>query len=241
MENKIFEASDSLHMDLACTNKIEASLIFKRKPHISPRYIAVTAACTILIMFLALSPVGANAVESVIHSLKNIFVKIPGTVIVENDYVYYYDGNLEVQQGKNISSSTISTFNRPIHLRENNGRLYLIGNLEKIDITDLISMDEPFIYIYEDDGITHYIAIGGEYNPQVGIDSVGYSEMLRITQEMKDGIEAGDLFAGWFGGYNANRYDPNTEQLAVWYCKYVVACNIPWENTEAQAILDSME
>jgi len=128
------------------------------------------------------------------------------------------------------------------YLKENNGRLIFRCNLEIIDITDVISMDNPFTYIYTVDGIIHYIAVGGDYDPETGLDGVGYCEWLRDANKMEAGIADGDIHAGWLGG-NGGRihYDSETGTHAVWYAKAIIEMDIPWGSSEAEALLEELE
>lgn len=92
------------------------------------------------------------------------------------------------------------------------GRVYFIANAENVDITDLISMETPYTYIYTDQKrITHYIAIGGT------ADCLGWSEMLH-----KDWDE---LLTGYLGALDHNHQDEEGHVYEWW--------------SKAQEILDS--
>lgn len=67
-------------------------------------------------------------------------------------------------------------------VQEKEGRLYYLGGEEPKDITDLISMDTPFVVSYENEGSgqTHYFAVGG--NAATG--EYGYVEMFKLREKL---------------------------------------------------------
>lgn len=250
MEKKLTEAFNAVHMDDHCVERIEKAMKKKTRKHIPVRPVwrTAAAACLVLVMIVAMNPTIAQAMEwtvsEAIEKIRATFQRVPGTVVVEEDYVYYNDGYIEHEHisGSSAPGSTTSlTMKHPAWLKEEDGRLIFKANTESIDITHLISMEEPFTYIYEKDGITHYLAVGGVYNPEEGLDSIAHCEWLRNTAEMEEGIANGDNYAGWLGGGNVNRYDPETGSLALWYAKAVVEMDIPWENTDAREVLEAVK
>ena len=248
MEKKLTEAFDAVHMDDACAAKIEAAMKTQktRSTTVRPVLRAAAAACLVLVMVLACNPTMVQAMEipitEAIEKIRATFQRIPGTVVVKEDYAYFNDGIIELEHAETGTSVSFDTSKPPLYLQERDGRLYFTGNLENIDITDLISIEEPFTYTYDKNGITYYIAVGGKYDPDTGIASIGYGQWLRNTQKMNEGLANGDHHAGWLGGNGANYlddYEAGTQ--AVWYAKALVEMDIPWGNTEAQKILESLE
>lgn len=67
-------------------------------------------------------------------------------------------------------------------IQEKEGRLYYLGEGDAKDITDLISMDTPFVVPYENEGSgqTHYFAVGGN----VATGEYGYLEMFKIRENL---------------------------------------------------------
>jgi len=246
MEQKLIDAFDSMQMSDGCADKIYQSMQHKNsRPIHKSSFLRVGAAiCLALLIVSTLHPGIASAMEATaertLEWFRATFRKDHGVVVLENDYVYYNDGHLEVEVFD--KSSVTDTFDLtlspyPDWLAEEYGRVYFLGDSEKEDITDIFSMEEPFLYVYEEDGITHYIAIGGSYDSEIGLDSVGYSEWLRRTDQISDG----NLFDGWLGGGGSGQYDPNTDDYALWYAKAIVELNIPWNFTEAKQQLESYE
>ncbi len=87
------------------------------------------------------------------------------------------------------------------------GRLYLhnADTGEKIDLTDLLSETEPYIYSSEDsEGSTHYLIIGGT------ADNYGYAEFIRDAEGL------------WQGGYSSNAAEQE------WFIKGAKELELPW-------------
>lgn len=239
MDKKLFDAFDAVHMDDCCSENIRTAIENHTK-HSLPsrklwRFAAVASACLILMLFAFTNPVIVQGVEeTVIKLAQTVFGAINrghGVTIVEEDYVYYNDGYMEIEHfnGSSASGSTTSVIlKHPSWLKEKDGRLYFKANLEYIDITDLISMEIPFTYIYDKNGITHYIAVGGDYDPEIGLDSIGHSEWLRSTAEMEEGAANGDLYAGWLGGRSDNHLDNDTGEEYAWFTAAKEELDIPW-------------
>ena len=96
----------------------------------------------------------------------------------------------------------------PVWLTEERGRLYFIGDGEKLDITDLISRDTPFTYIIggtETAGRKTYIGVGGDY------PNFGYFYVYRDYEPGMNETE------GWLDGAGAGHWDNEQDQQYPWY------------------------
>lgn len=243
MEEKLTQAFDALHMDEPCKQTIEGAM---KRPHPKsghprPAWRAFTAAaCLALVLLAALHPGIARALEDTaertLEWFRSAVSRGHGVTVVEDDYVYYNDGHMEIEvfEGSSVNTPHDSVLaSHPVWLKEQEGRVWFLANMENRDITDLFSQEEPFLYTYDKDGITHYIAIGGNYDPAEGLGSIGYSEWLRRT----DPLGGGD----WLGGGGAGQYDPQTDDYALWYAKAIVEMNIPWNYLSALEIVKKTE
>ncbi len=96
--------------------------------------------------------------------------------------------------------------------------LYYTGNGEKINITDRISAESPFTYEYiDEDGIRHYIAIGGDFDPEdeTHWGTLGWSEWTQAPPYD---------YSSWVGGDGA--YPWKEENL--WLEEAKDLMGIPW-------------
>lgn len=239
MENELKEAFAAVHMDDRCAEMIQTKMKIHKQAHTPAqkmrRIAAAAAACLIVATFAFTNPVIVRGVEEALkeiaETVRRTIRRGNGVTIVEEDYVYYNDGYMEIERinGNAAPSSTTSVLlEHPSYLKESDGRLYFRANQENMDITELISMEEPFTYIYDKDGITHYIAVGGIYDPEIGLDSIGYGEWLRNTAEMEEGTANGDLYAGWLGGRSDNYLDNDTGEYYPWFTAAKEELGIPW-------------
>lgn len=231
MEKKLKKAFAAVHMDDRCSKMIQTEMEKHKQAHTPAqkmrRIAAAAAACLIMMLFAFANPVIVRGVE---EAVKEIAETVRRTIIGK-DYVYYNDGYIQIEQinGSTAPSSTATLkLKHPSWLKESEGRLYFRANLEYMDITELISMEEPFTYIYDKDGITHYLAVGGVYDPEIGLDSIGHAEWLRNTSEMEEGAANGDLHAGWLGGGSQNHLDNDTGEDYPWFAAAKETLGIPW-------------
>lgn len=251
MEQRLTEAFDALHMEDDCITQIQQAMEKHRRSPARPVLRAAAAFCAVFMMIVVLSPATAQAVEEIIEKASSWFRRAPGTIVLEEDYTYYNDGRIEIDSRLGQTSGILLSEFNPTWLRVMDDRVYYTGaeNLdlrdflaykEQYDITGQFSADHPFLASYEKDGICHYIAIGGDFDPEVGIDSIGCAEWLRRTDKMEDGLASGDLHSGWVGGSARFQYlDEAGTLFPIWYAKAVVELNIPWDNTEAKQQLES--
>lgn len=254
MEQKLTQAFDALHMEDSCISRIEQAMTRPRCSPARPIIRAAVAACLVLaVMAIALNPTTAQALEEVAVKLKNYFSRTPGTIILEENHTYYNDGRMEIDTQLGHTTIFGSTQFDPSWLKVMDDRVYytrpedvgireFLANKEQYDITGQFSAEEPFLDTFESDGITHYIAIGGDFDPEVGKDSVGCAEWLRRTDKMQEGLEKGDLHAGWIGGSSGFQYlDEEGTVFPIWYARAVVELEIPWDYPEAKQQLESLD
>lgn len=112
----------------------------------------------------------------------------------------------------------------PSWLGESEGRLYFVGNGEDIDITEQISLEEPFTYAYLDSsGTVHYLAVGGVYDGALGIgeSKMGWAEW---TYDLTGG-EGMEL--GW-DGKSIGYWDNETDEEYAWHVKAKEVLAIPF-------------
>lgn len=123
--------------------------------------------------------------------------------------------------GGKLESST-----DPFWLREEEGKLYFTGDGQKIDISDSVSKEEPFLYTWEDaKGKATCIAVGGTYTPGAfpeGLGWVVFTKDLLLEENLATG------YACWQGGCASNHYDNETGDYFVWYQKAKEHYNWPW-------------
>ena len=252
MDKRIMEAFGALRMEEDCVSRIEQAMQTAPEKRAPARPIVRTVAAVLLlaVLIIALNPTAAQAVEKLAEKAWNCFTRSPGTVVLEEDYVYYNDGNIELEsKAGDMAMVSGQTGANPDWLKIMDGRVYYTGNAEstdlnyflenkeQFDITGQFSEEEPFVSTFEKDGITHYIAIGGNFDPEIGYDSIGYLERLRRTDKIDEG-----LFAGWIGGSGRMQYrDAEGNLFPIWYAKAVVELEIPWDNAEAKKQLEDWE
>ena len=252
MEKRITEAFDALHMEEDCVSRIEQAMQTapEKQSQARPIFRTVAAVLLLAVLIIALNPAAAQAVEKLAEKVLSCFTRSPGTVVLEEDYVYYNDGNIELES-KAGDMATVSgqTGANPDWLKIMDGRVYYTGNAEstdiqyflehkeQFDITGQFSEEEPFISTFEKDGIIHYIAIGGDFDPEIGYDSIGFLEQMRRTDKIDDGI-----YAGWIGGFGRMKYrDADAGLFPIWYAKAVLELEIPWDSREARQQLEDWE
>ena len=229
MEQRLTEAFDALHMEERCMERIEAAMNTKseNRSFTRPawRRFAATAACLVLVAACIAVPAMAGST--------NIFEDFLAKMIE--------DSELEIEEVKNLGSNIVAVKDEDGHtgtmsvagpadfLEESDGRLYFTANGEHIDITDKISYEEPFIYIYTDEEqIIHYIAVGGVYDPDPTKIGHGWQEYFQNAP----GTEPFDPTSedGWIGGHGHNHIDVDTETEYPWSVKALEEFDTPWND-----------
>ena len=97
-----------------------------------------------------------------------LFISPQARAVFDNWVVKYFwpDSDITIYEEINEEGAVEATVavvdtEAPPFARMVNGRLYFLGNNEKIDITDEITEEQPYYYTYVDDyGLTHAMAVG---------------------------------------------------------------------------------
>ncbi|MBR4473582.1 MAG: hypothetical protein IKS55_08075 [Oscillospiraceae bacterium] len=104
-----------------------------------------------------------------------------------------WGGNMEIQsvetEGGIRNTVYVHTENLTEPVRFENGRMIFIVNDEQIDITDLVSETQPYIYQYTDEERTTHYWIIGKNGPEP--EHYGFAEYLQPAE------------GGWTTGYVA--------------------------------------
>ena len=233
MKDTIRSTFDKISMPQDCEVQIlDAMRQNQKRAAVRPNYIRITAAaaCLMAVLLLLSSPMVVQALEKAISSALERFTVTAedgaSTVRYESsdgkfhvEDVYDQDGKLTIGSGGNNISIA------PEWYVEQNDRLYFAGNGEWIDVTDLISMDTPFTYVYTDQGgIIHYICIGGACGPNPELWNVGYAEWYYDP----DHVDANGIVGHWIGGYADNHWNKETDDDWPWLQKAKADMGIPW-------------
>lgn len=233
MSNKIYSAFDEIHMSEACQEKILKAMHRKQNHCAENRHrirVATAAACLMATLLILCNPTVVEALENSISSALEKFTRVKADGTTEIRYqsfdgkfqagaVYDSTGNQILSQGRNNLLVT------PEWYVEQDNRVYFAGNGEWIDVTDLIDLDTPFTYTYTDqNGIIHYICIGGVYDPDPEIWNVGYAEWYYDPNF----VHTNGIKGNWIGGYCDNYWDKNTGTDWLWLQKAKQEMGIPW-------------
>lgn len=139
-------------------------------------------------------------------------------------HVFGWENNLEITQeadenGVITSTSILYTESLTEPVSFSHGKMLFVVNGENIDITDRISMNEPFRYEYTDDeGYTHYWFVGLNSDE---LDNYGYAEYIK------------DPAGEWAGGYSARvNIEPDGTTAAKWLEIGKAELDIPWGRTD---------
>ena len=190
------------------------------------RRFAAAAACLVLVAACIAVPVMAGATNMFDDFLAKM---IEDSEFDEIEEVKHLSSNHVVVKDKDGSTGSFSVAGPADFLEESDGRLYFTANGEHIDITDKISYEEPFIYIYTDEEqIIHYIAVGGVYDPDPTKIGHGWQEYFQNAP----GTEPFDPTSedGWIGGHGHNHIDVDTETEYPWSVKALEEFDTPWND-----------
>lgn len=212
MKEQVKDMFEQVTMPEESAQKIRQAMAENWKPKRSPlgnmgKTVATAAAMFALI--LVISPIARAAINDLV--VKYFF---PGSGIT----VYE-----QTDENGNPESIVAVDTEAPAFARLVNGRLYFLGNGEKIDITDLITEEKPYYYTYKDDyGLTHYMAVGCSG----AIENYGIYEFIREEKENQKEWE------GWVTGTGRNFLDPETETRYPWVEIVWEDLNVPWPMPE---------
>lgn len=205
MKKEVVDAYASVAMPKDCEKKIRRAIAEKRKTE--QKYIRrlhpVAAVLALAVLLLSLSTEVRAAVNNIV--VKYFFPDSDITIYEETD-----------ENGEVVRITGVDT-EAPPFARIVNGRLYFVGNNEKIDITDQISEEAPYYYTYTDDyGLTHYMAVA--YSGD--ITNFGIYEFIRE--------ESG----AWVTGTGRNFMNSETETRYPWVDMVWDEWDIPWPKPE---------
>ena len=145
-----------------------------------------------------------------------LVIAMGATALAASPYIFGWANNLVIDttggEGT-LAQGTLSLEEMTEPVEFVNGRMIFIVNGEHIDITDVVSESEAFMYEYTDDGgITHYWMVGLT-GPEM--ENYGYGEFL-----YKPG-------SGWVGGQGHNHVAHDGE-TAEWFVNGKAELNVPW-------------
>ena len=177
METRIRDCFDSVTMPQDCEIRIRNALGVKQKSTSRRLLKAAASIAAALILILGvvhrdtLTVYAQEFYHFVVHTLSPNAEELLGKQIGEID-PQLDNGYSDITLNYGDQSAGI-TFSGGYFVEVIDGRLYFTGNMEYIDITDLCSMDTPYIYVLEDNtGILHYLFVGG--TPE----NYGYGEFM---------------------------------------------------------------
>lgn len=167
----------------------------------------LATAAAVLALVLVISPRARAAVEDWV--VKYFFPGSDLTIYEQTDA----SGNVTGIAG--VVDTEAPPFARMV-----NGRLYFLGNNEKIDITEEITEEKPYFYTYVDDyGLTHAMTVGYSGN----LENYGIYEFI---WEDVDGQRE------WVTGTGRNFMNNETETRYPWVDIVWAELGIPWPMPE---------
>ncbi|MBQ2927941.1 MAG: hypothetical protein IJD98_05135 [Oscillospiraceae bacterium] len=208
MKEQVREMFEQVSMPQETQQKIRQAMLDSKRKRTPVRAVVKTlaSAAAVLILVLAVSPTARAAMNE--WMVKYFFPGSDITIYEKTD-----------ENGNVIGIVGVDT-EAPPFARIINGRLYFVGNNEKIDITDQITEDQPYYYTYIDDyGLTHAMAVG--YSGS--IENYGIYEF--IWEEIDEGKD-------WITGTGRNFLDSETESRYPWVDIVWQDLNIPWPMPE---------
>lgn len=204
MKQQVTDMYDQITMPEETAERIRQAMAEKgaqpRRTYASRRPATVAAA------FLTVVLLTCTALNTQVRAAVNDFLKR-----------YVFNGGLTVVQQLEDGMGIISK-GSSLHLYAENrdGRLYFIANGENTDITDLTSLDAPYIHTYTDaEGVEHLVIVGG--TPE----NFGFHEFWRESG-------APDSPRAWIGGQGENYLDMETGSVYPWLAKAWEELDIPW-------------
>ena len=207
MKEQVKEMFAQVTMPEETEKKIRSAMVTAgpaaRKP--VGRRLATAAAVLLLVFFI--SPQARAAVEGWV--VKYFFPGSDLTIYEQTD-----------ASGNVVGIAGVVDTEAPPFARMVNGRLYFLGNNEKIDITDEITEEKPYFYTYVDDyGLTHAMAVG--YSGT--LENYGIYEFI---WEDVDGTR------DWVTGTGRNFLSSETETCYPWVDIVWAELDVPWPMPE---------
>ena len=207
MKEQVKAMFEQVTMPKETVQKIRSAMDDAGRRKQKPVCRSLVTAAAVLALVLVLSPQARAAVEGWV--VKYFFPESDLTIYEQTDA----GGNV-------VGIAGVVDTEAPPFARMVNGRLYFLGNNEKIDITDEITEEQPYFYTYVDDyGLTHAMAVG--YSGS--IENYGIYEFIWE--------EAGGT-RDWVTGTGRNFLSPETETRYPWVDLVWEELDIPWPMPE---------
>ena len=190
------------------------------------RRVAAAAACLVLVAACIAVPVMAGSTDAIDGFVAEM---IERDGMTEMEEVKHFSSNTAVVKDKDGHVASFGLGGPADWLEESDGRLYFTANGEHIDITDKISYEEPFIYIYTDEEqIIHYLAVGGIFDPDPMKSDYGWCAYYQNAP----GTEPFDPLGedGWICGSGHNEIDCAANARYPWSVKALEEFDTPWND-----------
>lgn len=207
MKDRVKDMFAEITMPEACAEKIrkeaaEKKETVRRKPVLRP----VLAAVMALALVLCLSPHARAAVSGAVrHIFGHAEIRMDAQT-GEVQAVISYPTQVDAAPSPDDR-----------YVEAQDGRVIFHSPEGNVDITDQISINQPYIYTYVDEkNYEHILIMGGT------ADNLGVSEFLRQCQP--------DLqpWEGWEGGYSENYLDSATGKAYPWLKAAWDTLELPW-------------
>lgn len=196
MKDSVHDMFAQITMPEETARRIQAAMAQHRDTARIPLWRTVVTAVAVLALVLVISPSARAAVEGWV--VKYFWP--------DSDITIY-----EIHEGDVEATVAVVDTEAPAFAQMLDGRLYFLGNGEKIDITDLITENVPYYYSYVDDyGFTHEMAVA--YSGT--IENYGIYEFIWKEEGGKK---------NWTTGTGRNFMNNETETRYPWV-------DIVWEN-----------
>lgn len=207
MKDRVRDMYEQITMPESCIQKVNRAMDAGSQPekHCT-RHVGrtLTAIAAVLALVLLISPQARAAVNG-------LMVKY---FWPDSDLTIYEETN---ENGEVVKIVGVDT-EAPAFARLVNGRLYFLGNGEKVDITDLITEEKPYYYRYVDEyDLTHYMAVA--YSDT--IENFGIYEFIKDENQGE-----------WVTGTGRNYLHPETMERYPWVDIVWDEWDIPWPMPE---------
>ena len=207
MKEQVRDMFSEITMPEETEQKVLAALSRRSKKPQIPFARSLATLAAVLALVILVSPTARAAVENWV--VKYFFPGSDLTIYEQTD-----------ESGNVTGIVGVVDTEAPPFARMVNGRLYFLGNNEKIDITEEITEEKPYFYTYVDDyGLTHAMAVG--YSGT--IENYGIYEFIwEETGGERD----------WVTGTGRNFLSNETDTRYPWVDIVWEELDIPWPKPE---------
>lgn len=207
MKEQVRDMFAEITMPEETANRIQEAMAQQKQRTAKPWVRTLVNAAALFVLVLLLTPSARAAVEDWV--VKYFFPGSDLTIYEQTD-----------ASGNVVGIVGVVDTEAPAFARMVNGRLYFLGNNEKIDITEDITEEKPYFYTYVDDyGLTHAMAVG--YSGT--IENYGIYEF--IWKELEGERD-------WVTGSGRNFMNNETEARYPWVDLVWEELDIPWPMPE---------